>query len=331
MVHVGKVAVPSRPGSDEWVVAWVAFVAGIAASLAANIAHADVSLGAKAIAGWAPLALLLCAEVVMRVPAPRSWILRTVRLLATLAVAGVAALASYRHMRDLALEYGEDWLTAATLPLSADGLIIVASIALFTLAQERRRAIAAEALALQAAPPGAPVPPVDEPVPDRGATPPGADRPAPAAPAVADPPADPVPMPLPVPEPDRMPLPAPDPVAEPAPEPVPLPVPDPEPPAAVAEALPLPEPEPRPDDDQLPFGFEPVLSRLDAATRQLYVRAYRRYLDSVAAGSPLTGAKLGQHCGRGERWGRDRIAEVRAAQQRAAEAKELTASAAGGM
>lgn len=311
MVHVGKVAVPSRPGSDEWGVAWVAFVAGIAASLAANIAHADVSLGAKAIAGWAPLALLLCAEVVMRVPAPRSWILRTVRLLATLAVAGVAALASYRHMRDLALEYGEDWLTAATLPLSADGLIIVASIALFTLAQERRRAIAAEALALQAAPPGAPVPPVDEPVPDRGATPPGADRPAPAAPAVADPPADPVPMPL--------------------PDPMPVPVPDPEPPAAVAEALPLPEPEPRPDDDQLPFGFEPVLSRLDAATRQLYVRAYRRYLDSVAAGSPLTGAKLGQHCGRGERWGRDRIAEVRAAQQRAAEAKELTASAAGGM
>jgi hypothetical protein len=305
------VAVPSRPGSDEWGVAWVAFVAGIAASLAANIAHADVSLGAKAIAGWAPLALLLCAEVVMRVPAPRSWILRTVRLLATLAVAGVAALASYRHMRDLALEYGEDWLTAATLPLSADGLIIVASIALFTLAQERRRAIAAEALALQAAPPGAPVPPVDEPVPDRGATPPGADRPAPAAPAVADPPADPVPMPL--------------------PDPMPVPVPDPEPPAAVAEALPLPEPEPRPDDDQLPFGFEPVLSRLDAATRQLYVRAYRRYLDSVAAGSPLTGAKLGQHCGRGERWGRDRIAEVRAAQQRAAEAKELTASAAGGM
>ena len=63
MVHVEKVAVPSRPGSDEWVVAWVAFVAGIAASLAANIAHADVSLGAKAIAGWAPLALLLCAEV----------------------------------------------------------------------------------------------------------------------------------------------------------------------------------------------------------------------------------------------------------------------------
>jgi len=311
VVHVGKVAVPSRPGSDEWGVAWVAFVAGIAASLAANIAHADVSLGAKAIAGWAPLALLLCAEVVMRVPAPRSWILRTVRLLATLAVAGVAALASYRHMRDLALEYGEDWLTAATLPLSADGLIIVASIALFTLAQERRRAIAAEALALQAAPPGAPVPPVDEPVPDRGATPPGADRPAPAAPAVADPPADPVPMPL--------------------PDPMPVPVPDPEPPAAVAEALPLPEPEPRPDDDQLPFGFEPVLSRLDAATRQLYVRAYRRYLDSVAAGSPLTGAKLGQHCGRGERWGRDRIAEVRAAQQRAAEAKELTASAAGGM
>lgn len=288
MVHVEKVAVPSRPGSDEWGVAWVAFVAGIAASLAANIAHADVSLGAKAIAGWAPLALLLCAEVVMRVPAPRSWILRTVRLLATLAVAGVAALASYRHMRDLALEYGEDWLTAATLPLSADGLIIVASIALFTLAQERRRAIAAEALALQAAPPGAPVPPVDEPVPDRGATQPGADRPAPAAPAVADPPADPVPMPL-------------------------------------------PEPEPRPDDDQLPFGFEPVLSRLDAATRQLYVRAYRRYLDSVAAGSPLTGAKLGHHCGRGERWGRDRIAEVRAAQQRAAEAKELAASAAGGM
>ena len=77
MVHVEKVDVPERPGKGAWASVWLAFGAGIAASLAANIAHAGASGGAKAVAGWAPLALLLCSEVMTKVPAPRQrWLRR---------------------------------------------------------------------------------------------------------------------------------------------------------------------------------------------------------------------------------------------------------------
>ena len=76
MVHVEKVDVPERPSRGAWVSVWLAFGAGIVASLAANIAHAGADAGAKAVAGWAPLALLLCSEVMTRVPAPRHRLLK---------------------------------------------------------------------------------------------------------------------------------------------------------------------------------------------------------------------------------------------------------------
>jgi hypothetical protein len=349
---------PTRPSKGAWVVAWIAFVAGIAASVAANIAHAESTAGARFIAGWAPIALLLTIEVMMRVPAPRSRFLGFLRYLGAVVVAGVAALASYRHMVGLALDYGEDELTAKTLPLSVDGLVVVASIALLVLADQRRAAArwhaAASVMPMPVVAPVAGPPPAPPAAVDPG------PMPMPAPMALPDPmplperlPA-PVPMALPdpesmpLPEPEPTPLPDPEPTAVPDPEPTPLPdpeptaVPVPAPPAAVVKPLPLPSlepvvpPEPWPRQDggnrePLPFDFGPELSRLDAETRQLYRRAYRRYLDSVAAGVPLTGDKLGPMCGRGERWGRERIKEVKAAQQRAAGPKELAASAAGGM
>ncbi|MEU5939425.1 DUF2637 domain-containing protein [Micromonospora sp. NPDC047548] len=43
-------------------------------------------------------------------------------------VAGVAAVASYSHMRDLAAGHGQGVLLANLLPLSVDGMLIVASV-----------------------------------------------------------------------------------------------------------------------------------------------------------------------------------------------------------
>ncbi|MEV4704526.1 DUF2637 domain-containing protein [Actinoplanes sp. NPDC049316] len=139
-----KPAVPDPvdlpPSRIAWLSAGTAFIAGITASVAANVAHAEDSPGARTVAGWAPLALLLTIEVVLRVPPPRQWWLAALRYLGTAVVSAVAAIASFRHMKGLALAYGEDQLTAATLPLSADGLIFVASLALLTLAERRRTA-----------------------------------------------------------------------------------------------------------------------------------------------------------------------------------------------
>lgn len=44
------------------------------------------------------------------------------------AVAGIAAYASYTHMRELAIEHGQPQLVAALLPVSVDGMLIVATL-----------------------------------------------------------------------------------------------------------------------------------------------------------------------------------------------------------
>ncbi|MFI7283073.1 DUF2637 domain-containing protein [Micromonospora chersina] len=300
MVHVEKVDVLERPSRGAWVSVWLAFGAGIAASLAANIAHAGAGGVARAVAGWAPLALLLCSEVMTRVPPPRHKWLRVVQVVATVIVAGVAALASYRHMKGLALEYGEDSLTASTLPLSVDGLVVVASIGLVVLSQQRREADAAErAAALAAAAPAAPVPPPPVPVPV------------------------PQPVPVPVPVPPAA-VPEPEPMPEPKPVPVPEPVPDPEPvPQSARVPLPSldvvvpPEPwpagQPVPPPDPVPDPVPPDGADENAAARKVW-------RDSVAAGEPLTGKALGDRFKRSERWGRNRIAEAKAELQAEQEA-----------
>jgi hypothetical protein len=55
---------------------------------------------------------------------------RLARNLSAGAVAGIAAIASYEHMRTLAGSYGQATLIANLMPLSVDGLIIVSAIAM---------------------------------------------------------------------------------------------------------------------------------------------------------------------------------------------------------
>ncbi|WP_250289454.1 DUF2637 domain-containing protein, partial [Frankia sp. CiP1_Cm_nod1] len=54
-------------------------------------------------------------------------------------VAGVAAVVSYRHMRDLSARHGEDGLSSTILPLSVDGLLAVAALVLLADARANRR------------------------------------------------------------------------------------------------------------------------------------------------------------------------------------------------
>jgi hypothetical protein len=50
---------------------------------------------------------------------------RTASLSGALVVATIAALASYSHMRDVAVRYGQSELIAALLPVSVDGMMVV--------------------------------------------------------------------------------------------------------------------------------------------------------------------------------------------------------------
>jgi hypothetical protein len=114
-------------------VAWLAFVLGVAASVAANVAHARPEVGPRLASAFAPVALLLTLEIMSRVPWPqgRTWGLS--RWAGTGAVALVAAVTSYRHMSALLVSYGEDGLTALIQPVCVDGLMVVASLALLAL------------------------------------------------------------------------------------------------------------------------------------------------------------------------------------------------------
>jgi hypothetical protein len=112
---------------------------GVAASVAANILHAQRNPVSEVIAAWPPLALLLTIELISRLPVHRRS-LAAVRLSATAAIAGIAACVSYWHMVGVAAHYGETGPSPYLLPFSVDGLVVVASVSLVELAGRIREA-----------------------------------------------------------------------------------------------------------------------------------------------------------------------------------------------
>ncbi len=109
-----------------------ALVLGVAASVIANVLHAVDNVISQTIAAWPPLALLITVELIARVPVHRMW-LAVVRLVSVAVLAGIAAWVSYWHMVGVAVRYGESGLSPYLLPLTVDGLIVVASICLVEL------------------------------------------------------------------------------------------------------------------------------------------------------------------------------------------------------
>jgi hypothetical protein len=109
-----------------------ALVLGVAASIAANVLHARPNPISQAIAAWPPLALLVTVELISRVPAHQR-LLAIARLLTITVIGGIAAWVSYWHMAGVAIRYGETGASPYLLPLSVDGLVVVASISLVEL------------------------------------------------------------------------------------------------------------------------------------------------------------------------------------------------------
>jgi hypothetical protein len=120
-------------GRLRWAVRAV-LTLGVTASIAANVLHARPNLISQIIAAWPPLALLLTVELISRVPADRR-ALAAARLIAAAIIAGIAAWVSYWHMAAVAARYGEtDAAASHLLPISVDGLVVVASISLIEIA-----------------------------------------------------------------------------------------------------------------------------------------------------------------------------------------------------
>jgi hypothetical protein len=142
-----------------------ALTLGVAASVAANVLHARPNPISQAIAAWPPLALLLTVELTSRIPMHRRS-LAACRVFATIAIATIAAWVSYWHMASVAARYGETDSSAYLLPISVDGLIVVASVSLVELAgrirmiEEQRARLAQAAAAQSTIPPQPSLPPV---------------------------------------------------------------------------------------------------------------------------------------------------------------------------
>lgn len=147
------------------------FALGIAASLAGNVLHAESNVISQAISAWSPLALLLTVELISRIPTRRG-AASIARMAATALIAGIAAWVSYWHMAGVAAEYGETGAAPYLLPLSVDGLIVVASVSLVEIGDRIRSLTAVEPVTRVAVP-----------------TPPAVSEPAPE-PVVADGPAE---------------------------------------------------------------------------------------------------------------------------------------------
>lgn len=105
---------------------------GVIASTIANILHAEPNVISQTIAAWPPLALLLTIELISRVPVHHP-ALAAVRLVATVIIAGIAAWVSYWHMVGVISRYGETGASPYLIPLTVDGLVVVASVCLVEL------------------------------------------------------------------------------------------------------------------------------------------------------------------------------------------------------
>ena len=123
------------PRAGLWRLRWAVratLALGVIASVSANVLHARHNPISQTIAAWPPCALLLTIEIIAQVPVHRRW-LAGVRLLATAAIAGIAAYISYTHMVAVSLTFGESALASRLLPISVDGLVIVSSVSLVEL------------------------------------------------------------------------------------------------------------------------------------------------------------------------------------------------------
>ncbi|GAA4725943.1 DUF2637 domain-containing protein [Phytohabitans rumicis] len=114
----------------------------VASSTAANILHAQDNLISQAIAAWPPLALLAAIELISRVPVHRRS-LAALRMVATAAIAAIAAWVSYGHMVEVVRRYGEIGASPFLIPFTVDGLIVSASICLVELSSRIRTATGA--------------------------------------------------------------------------------------------------------------------------------------------------------------------------------------------
>lgn len=120
-----------------WIVVTVATVIGLGLTVALNVMHAPPTWGARLVGGTPPLFVLICLELISRIPSTH-WSVSIGRVLATITVVGIAFYISYGQQREFILDLGFQHDHAALFPIVIDGAMVVCTLSLVEVSRKVR-------------------------------------------------------------------------------------------------------------------------------------------------------------------------------------------------
>ncbi len=120
-----------------WIVVTVATVIGLGLTVTLNVMHAPPTLGARLVGGTPPLFVLLCLELISRIPAT-SKLLSGARIFASIVVVGLSFGISYEQQREFVQSLGFGGWVAYAFPVIIDGAMVVSTLSLVEVTRKVR-------------------------------------------------------------------------------------------------------------------------------------------------------------------------------------------------
>lgn len=120
-----------------WIVVTVATVIGLGLTVTLNVMHAPPTLGARLVGGTPPLFVLLCLELISRIPAT-SRLLSGARVFASIVVVGLSFAISYEQQREFVQSLGFEGWIAYAFPVIIDGAMVVSTLSLVEVTRKVR-------------------------------------------------------------------------------------------------------------------------------------------------------------------------------------------------
>jgi hypothetical protein len=120
-----------------WIVVTVATVIGLGLTVTLNVMHAPPTLGARLVGGTPPLFVLLCLELISRIPAT-SRLLSGARIFASVVVVGLSFGISYEQQREFVQGLGFGGWIAYAFPVIIDGAMVVSTLSLVEVTRKVR-------------------------------------------------------------------------------------------------------------------------------------------------------------------------------------------------
>jgi hypothetical protein len=134
---VSKEQLELRYYKRMWIVVTVATVIGLGLTVALNVMHAPPTLGARLVGGTPPLFVLLCLELISRIPAT-SRLLSGARIGASAVVVGLSFGISYEQQREFIMDLGFGGWVPYAFPVIIDGAMVVSTLSLVEVTRKVR-------------------------------------------------------------------------------------------------------------------------------------------------------------------------------------------------